>query len=122
MVFIPSIICLLLALQWGGSKYPWSSWRIILLFVIFGILISIFIGIQFWKGDNATVPFRIIKQRSMASACWFALCVGGSFFVFVFYLPIWFQAIKNVSATKSGIMNLPMICASSLPLPSLINL
>ena len=24
-VFIPAIICLLLALQWGGSKYEWSN-------------------------------------------------------------------------------------------------
>jgi hypothetical protein len=109
IVFIPGIVCLLLALQWGGSKYPWSSWRVILLFVLFGALISIFVGVQLWKGDNATVPPRILKQRSMASSSWFAICLGGSFFVFVYYLPIWFQAIKGVSATKSGIMNLPMI-------------
>ena len=25
MVFIPAIVCLLLALQWGGSKYPWGN-------------------------------------------------------------------------------------------------
>ena len=25
VLFIPCIICLLLALQWGGSKYPWSN-------------------------------------------------------------------------------------------------
>ena len=24
-VFIPAIVCLLLALQWGGSKYPWGN-------------------------------------------------------------------------------------------------
>lgn len=28
-VFIPAIICLLLALQWGGSKYSWGSGRFI---------------------------------------------------------------------------------------------
>ncbi|KAK3044383.1 MFS sugar transporter, partial [Coniosporium uncinatum] len=31
-VFLPGVICLLLALQWGGSKYPWGNWRIIILF------------------------------------------------------------------------------------------
>jgi hypothetical protein len=45
----------------------------------------------------------------MASASAFALCLGGSFFTFIYYIPIWFQAIKGVSATKSGIMNLPLI-------------
>lgn len=29
--------------------------------------------------------------------------------VFIFYIPIWFQAIKSVSAVQSGINNLPMI-------------
>ena len=28
-VFIPAIICLLLALQWGGSKYEWSNGKLL---------------------------------------------------------------------------------------------
>lgn len=32
-----------------------------------------------------------------------------SLFSLVYYLPIWFQAVKEASATKSGVMNLPMI-------------
>ena len=78
---------------------------------MFGILIIAFIIIQFWKKDNATVPPRIIAQRTMASATWFTLCLGGSFFILIYYIPIWFQAIKGVSATDSGIRNLPMILA-----------
>lgn len=54
-VFIPAIICLLLALQWGGTKYAWKDGKIIALFVIFGVLISIFAVIQFWKQETATV-------------------------------------------------------------------
>jgi MFS family permease len=80
VVFMPAIICCLLALQWGGTKYPWSDARIIVLFVMFGILSAVFIGIQFWKKDNATVPPRIMKQRTMAAAAWFAACLGASFF------------------------------------------
>ncbi|KAJ7200941.1 major facilitator superfamily transporter [Mycena haematopus] len=109
LVFIPAIVSLLLALQWGGSKYPWNSPRIIALFVVFGILILGFIGIQFWKQDAATIPPRILKQRSMWSSSFFAFCVGGAFFILTFYLPIWFQAIHGVTAVHSGIDNLPMI-------------
>ncbi|ERF75088.1 hypothetical protein EPUS_04870 [Endocarpon pusillum Z07020] len=110
-VFIPAIVCCLLALQWGGTMYPWSNARIIALFVLFGILTAVFIGIQFWKGDNATIPPRIMKQRTMAASAWFATCLGAAFFIFIFYLPIWFQAIKSVSATTSGIMCLPLVLA-----------
>ncbi|KAJ7021451.1 DHA14-like major facilitator [Mycena alexandri] len=118
LIFVPSIICLLLALQWGGSKYPWSDGRIIALFVLFGVFISIFTGIQIWKQDMATVPPRILKYRSILSGAWFAMCLGSSFFILVYFLPIWFQAIKGVSAVKSGIDNLPMIL--SLVISSLL--
>lgn len=108
-VFIPAIVCLLLALQWGGSEYNWGNARIIALFVLFGVLIIAFIGIQLWKGEYATVPPRIISQRSIAASTFFAMCLGASFFLLIYFVPIWFQAIKNVSATKSGIMSLPMV-------------
>lgn len=108
-VFMPCVILLLLALQWGGSKYPWSNGRIIALFVIAGILAIAFVGIQIWKQENATVPPRILKQRSMAFAIWYVICLGASFFILIYYIPIWFQAIKGTTATESGIRSLPMI-------------
>ncbi|KAJ7485872.1 major facilitator superfamily domain-containing protein [Mycena latifolia] len=108
-VFIPAIVSLLLALQWGGSKYPWKSSRIIALFVVFGILISIFISVQLWKQDRATIPPRILKKRSIWSSAMYSFCIGSAFFILAFYLPIWFQAIRGVSAVHSGIDNLPMI-------------
>lgn len=88
VVFIPSIICLLLALQWGGTKYPWSSGRIIALFVVFGVLIAVFIAIQFWKEDSATVPPSIMKKRSMAAASWFSFTLGSFFLLLIYFLPI----------------------------------
>ncbi|KAL2064826.1 hypothetical protein VTL71DRAFT_3966 [Oculimacula yallundae] len=107
--FLPAIITLLLALQWGGTKYPWGNWRIILLFVMFGVLISIFTAIQFWKQETATIPPKIMKQRTMWSASFFAFAMGSFFLLLVYFLPIWFQAVKSASAVKSGIMNLPMV-------------
>ncbi|CAK5272610.1 unnamed protein product [Mycena citricolor] len=109
VIFIPAIVCLLLALQWGGSKYPWKDGRVIALFVVFGVLISVFIAIQFRQGDQATIPLRIFKQRSIWSGAWFMFSVGAGFFIFSFYLPIYFQSIHNVSAVNSGISTLPMI-------------
>lgn len=108
-VFLPMIVCLLLALQWGGSTYPWSDGRIIALLVVFGVLLIVFITIQFIKGDNGTVPPRVISQRTTWAASFFALCLGGAFFVFVYYVPLWFQGEKGTTAVQSGIDNLPLI-------------
>ncbi|CAD6587601.1 MAG: hypothetical protein ASARMPREDX12_002946 [Alectoria sarmentosa] len=87
----------------------YGSGRIIALFVVFGMLAIAFGGVQIWKGDNATIPPRILKKRSVAFGSWFMFCLGGSFFVLIYYIPIWFQAIKGVSAVESGIRNIPMI-------------
>lgn len=35
--------------------------------------------------------------------------MGGTYYVFIYYLPIWFQAIKGVNPLTSGIETLPMI-------------
>ncbi|PBP24659.1 DHA14-like major facilitator [Diplocarpon rosae] len=108
-VFLPAIVCLLLALQWGGTKYTWGSWRIIILFIFSGILISAFVAIQFWKQETATVPPKIMKNRTMWSASFFSFALGAAFLLLVYFLPIWFQAVKGASAVKSGIMNIPMV-------------
>lgn len=108
-LFMPAVISLLLALQWGGTEYAWNSWRIILLFVLFGVLIAIFVFVQWKQQDMATVPPRIFLKRSVWSAGFFIFCLGGSFLGCIYYLPIWFQAVKDASAVGSGIMNLPML-------------
>lgn len=114
LLFLPAIICLLLAMQWGETTYPWSSGRITALLTIFPILLVAFVVTQIYSGPRATVPTTVAKQRSIAFGCLFAFCVGSSFFLFVFFVPYYFQAIKNVSALQSGIDSLPLILAQVL--------
>ena len=34
---------------------------------------------------------------------------AGSFFALLYYLPIYFQSVDNVSASQSGIRNIPLV-------------
>ena len=111
VLFIPGIVCLLLALQWGGSTYAWSSSRIIILFVLAGLLLLGFIGVQVWKQENATIPPRIIMQRSVASGASYAFVVGAAMMILVYFVAIWFQAIEDINAYESGIRMLPLVLA-----------
>ncbi|KAL2061144.1 hypothetical protein VTL71DRAFT_7417 [Oculimacula yallundae] len=111
LFFIPSIICLLLALQFGGSTYAWSDGRIIAYFVVFGVCLFIFIGFQIYFPDTASISPKIVRNRSILAGAWFAFCMGGAFFAILYYLPIWFQAVKGASAFRSGIMNIPLVLA-----------
>jgi hypothetical protein len=109
LVLLPGIVCFLLALQWGGTTYPWNDARAIALFVLAGVLFLAFIGIQFWQQENATVPPRIFTQRSVFCGVAYAMCVGGAMITLIYYIPLWFQAIKGVSAVRSGIDSLPIV-------------
>ncbi|RAO73548.1 uncharacterized protein BHQ10_009560 [Talaromyces amestolkiae] len=111
-LIIPAVVCLLLALQWGGNKYAWNNSRIIGLFIGFGLIAILFIISQWRLGDRATLPPRILRKRTVWSVSVFAVCFGGAFFLFMYYLPIYFQSVKNHSATKSGIDLLPILLAT----------
>jgi hypothetical protein len=102
-------VCFLIALQWGGATYPWNDARIIALFVLGGVLFLTFIGVQIWQQENATVPPRIFKQRSIFCGVAYTMCVGGAMITLIYFVPLWFQAIKGVSAVQSGINSLPMV-------------
>ena len=86
LLFLPAVVCLLLALQWGGSKYPWNSGRIIALLVISGLLAIGFVVIQWWKQEEATVPPRVFLNRNVWGCAWFGAMLGAAFFVLVYYL------------------------------------
>ncbi|KAK5192938.1 hypothetical protein LTR92_007232 [Exophiala xenobiotica] len=109
LALFPGIVCLCLALQWGGTTYAWSEGRIVALLVLAFVLLIGFVLIQIWKPEQATVQPRIIIQRSIMSGFWASCCTGAHQTLFVYYLPIWFQAIKGVSAVSSGIHLLPMV-------------
>ncbi|KAJ5996949.1 hypothetical protein N7499_006736 [Penicillium canescens] len=111
VLFLPSVICFLLALQWGGTTYPWANGRIIALFVISGILMIAFVAVQIWLKSDATVPPHIFNQRSIISGVVFAMCVGGGLISMLYTLPLWFQGVRGTTAVKSGIDTIPMVLA-----------
>lgn len=108
-LFMPSIICLLLALQWGGIDYSWSNPRIIVLLILAGVLFIAFVAVQIWRQELATVPPRIVKIRAVTAGVIYSFFSGAGMITLVYLLPIWFQAIKGATAVHSGIMNLPAV-------------
>jgi len=109
-LFIPAVVSLLLALQWAGTIYPWSDWRIILLLCVFGLVSIIWGIVQYRKGDLATVPPRIIAQRSIYVGLAHITVIGAAAFCVAYFIPIWFQAVGGVHA--SAIWSKLPLCVS----------
>lgn len=110
-LFIPAVIMLLMALQWGGLTYPWSSGRIIGLLVGGAVLVVIFGVWQWHKGKDAMIPPPVFLQRSVFWACITAMFSMGTMVMLGTWMPEWFQAIKGVSPVQSGINLLPAMVA-----------
>lgn len=114
--FIPATVSLLLVLEWGGVQYQWSDWRIIFLLCIFGVCILVWLFVQYRQGDKATLPLRIIKMRSMACGVWYTFCICSLLYIFLAYVAVWFQTVRNVSAFQTGINFLTITVAQSVSL------
>ncbi|CAI6301863.1 unnamed protein product [Periconia digitata] len=110
-LFLPSVVCLVLGLQWGGTTYAWSNWRITLLMILFAVLAIAFVIVQILMPDTATIPMRILKGRTMIGAALFCITCYSSVLVVSYYVPIFFQALQDFSPLKSGLATLPFILA-----------
>jgi len=83
---LTGVVCLVLALQWGGTKYEWSNGRIIALLILAFILLAAFACIQVFSGDRATVPIRVLGNRNIWGSAIFGGCVVACFFVMLYYV------------------------------------
>lgn len=108
-LFVPSLTCLFLAFSWAGTAYPWNSGKVISLFVVFAILLAAFVYLQYRKGDKATLPSRIVTNRSVVAGALFAACTNSVMNVFEYYLPTYFQTIREYTPVQSGYLMLPCL-------------
>lgn len=108
------ITCYILALQYAGDTHPWNSSVVIGLFVGFGLLAIATVAWELWLGDYAMMIPRLYKQRSLWATIPFQFFFMGSYIVLLYYLPIYFQSIKDASPIKSGVNNLPLVLAAAV--------
>ncbi|KAL2871714.1 MDR family MFS transporter [Aspergillus lucknowensis] len=109
LLFIPSIVSLILALEWGGSTYAWNHPKIIGLLVTFSVLFVIFVVVEALTPDTAMLPGRVVLNRSIASSMFFIFLLSGAMMSVVYYINIWFQVVKGDSATRAGLSTIPMV-------------
>jgi len=114
LVLLASLICLILALQWGGVTKSWSSGSVIGTLVAFTVILCLFIAIEIYLDERALIVPRLVKQKNVALLCGFQFFSAGTFMMLMYYLPIYFQVVSGVSASQSGIRNLPFIIGSAL--------
>ena len=104
-----AVISYILALHYGGQAYTWNSPQVVGLLVGFVVLAATLVVWEWCQEDRAMVPFRLARDRVYLVSSVFAFFFSGAYFLIIYYLPIYFQLIDNVSPEMSGVRNLPLI-------------
>lgn len=113
-LFAPAVIMCLLALEWGGHRYPWDSATIIGLFCgAFGTF-CVFLTWEHRRGSTAMISLKVFRRRVVYLACSTLFFQFGTLVVLSYYLPIWFQVIKGASPEMSGVMTLPTLVSQAI--------
>ena len=107
-LMMAAAIALLLALTWGGVRFPWLSWQII------GLLIgSVILWMLFsWRLTAAREPFLpltvlanpIVRCATLTGTCCLGTLVGMTIFI-----PLYFEALLHFSASQSGLALIPLM-------------
>jgi EmrB/QacA subfamily drug resistance transporter len=103
-----AVVTLLLATVWGGVDYPWGSAQILGLFGTSLVSSLLFV----WRERYAKEPIislELFKNSIFSVATILSFLIGIVMFGALIFLPQYQQIIRGDSATKSGLMLLPLI-------------
>jgi EmrB/QacA subfamily drug resistance transporter len=106
-------IALLLAITWGGQRYPWISVPIGALLAVSAVLWALFA----WRIAVAPEPFLpiavlanpIVRSASLAGACSMGVLVGLTVFT-----PLYFETVMHFTASESGLALIPLAAGTVL--------
>ncbi|KAG0281874.1 hypothetical protein BGZ95_007932 [Linnemannia exigua] len=106
---VVGLTVILLALNWGGSKHAWNSGIIIGLLCAGAAIILIFCLIEWKQAAEPIIPFRLFKTRTNVAVLASSFFLGAGFFIVMFYMPLYFQIVRQRSATAAGLEMLPIV-------------
>ena len=113
-IFAPACIMLLIALEWGGTRYAWNSATTIGLLCGAVVATILFVLWEIRAGDHAMIPVSVVSRRIVYSSCFTAAFQNGSLLLLGYYLQIWFQVAKHFSPTRGAISMLPTFISQVL--------
>jgi MFS family permease len=110
-LMMTAAVSLLLALTWGGVRFPWLSWQILALLLGSVCLWSLFS----WRLFSAREPFLpvtvlanpIVRCATLAGTCCMGTLVGMTIFI-----PLYFETMLHFSASQSGLALIPLMGAT----------
>jgi EmrB/QacA subfamily drug resistance transporter len=112
-LLVIATIALMLALSWGGVRYPWGSTRILGLLAVFAIFAVLFFMRQ-RRAAEPLLPIDVLANEVVLTAtiaC--ALCMGTAIGLIIF-TPIYFETVRMLTPSQSGITLIPLMVGTAI--------
>jgi len=109
-LLVLSVTTGILAMVWGGSRYPWTSSTIVALVVVSVVAGVVFI-LQERRAPEPIIPLRLFGNRIVALALVASVLAGASMMAVNAFLPLFLQVVSGTSATYSGLVLAPLMVA-----------
>ena len=99
---------LILMTSLGGTTYPWKSTPIYILGVAGVLLIGLFVLVE-RRAAEPILPLHLFRLRTFWVTSVVGFIVGFAMFGAITYLPAFFQVVRGISPTVSGVYLLPLM-------------
>lgn len=111
LLLMGATISLLLAMGWGGRRYPWFSWPIAAT-VGLSLVLWVLFALHVRRTREPLIPLDILRNRVVVRAC-VASCFGmGVFIGLSIYAPLYFEIARSFSTADAGLAVTPMMVAT----------
>ena len=99
---------LILLTSLGGTTYPWRSTPIYTLAAAGVALIGLFVVVE-RRAAEPVLPLHLFRLRTFSVTSLVGFIVGFAMFGAITYLPAFFQVVRGISPTVSGLYLLPLM-------------
>ncbi|KAG9949408.1 major facilitator superfamily transporter, partial [Aureobasidium melanogenum] len=110
---IASILCLVMAINFGNALYAWNSGQIISMFVLSFVLLVVFAVQQkfawFTTKTERMFPAHLIRNKEANLLFICTACANTAGFLPIYYLPVYFQFSRGDDALEAAVRLLPLI-------------
>jgi MFS family permease len=110
---IASILCLVMAINFGNALYTWNSGQIISMFVLSFVFLIAFAVQQksawFTTKAERMFPTHLVRNREANLLFICAACANTAGFLPIYYLPVYFQFSRGDNALEAAVRLLPLI-------------
>ncbi|KAI4862472.1 MFS general substrate transporter [Hypoxylon rubiginosum] len=107
-------LLLLLGLDFGGETFPWNSPKVICLLVFGTLVIGFFLYSEKRLAKYPIMPLSIFNDLSNNAVVVVAFTHSMASSAIEYYLPLYFQSVKQASPVESGVLILPLIISCAI--------